>query len=86
MASFIFDCTFAKMEQISQNPGLQHIIEQILINQNIESLNECKNVNTYWKNLLENPYLWVKIAVKVSRYLTLDFNLNNIEYMYYYSR
>ena len=45
----------SKMEQILNNPGLQHITEMILSNLNYENLQKCQTVNKSLKDLLGDP-------------------------------
>ena len=52
------------MEQTSQNPGLQHILEQIFINLEHGKLLQCQKVNASWNSLLKNPSVWLKICLK----------------------
>ena len=52
------------MEKITQTPGLHHIAENIFINLGHETLLECKKVNEFWRQILENPTFWIKICAK----------------------
>ena len=52
------------MEQISQNQGLQHIMEQIFIDLDHGKLLQCRKVNASWNSLLKNPSVWLKICLK----------------------
>ena len=49
------------MEQIVNNPGLQHIIENIFLNLNYKDLMTCKLVNKSCKQILNNPMFWLKM-------------------------
>ena len=44
---------FNIMEQISQNPGLQHIMEHFFINLDHVKLLQCQKVNVSWNLLIE---------------------------------
>ena len=48
------------MENVIQNPGLQHITEMILFNLDFEALNICKYLNKFFKKILEDPMFWLK--------------------------
>ena len=52
------------MEKITQTPGLHHIAENIFIYLSHETLLECRKVNEFWRQLLQNPTFWVKICAK----------------------
>ena len=48
------------MDQIINNPGLQHIIEIIFFNLDFEDLMACQLVNKSLKQILENPMFYLK--------------------------
>ena len=48
------------MENVIQNPGLQHITEMILSNLNYESLQKCQIVNKSLEDLLGDPMFWLR--------------------------
>ena len=48
------------MDQIIQNPGLQHLTEMILSNLNYESLQKCQIVNKSLEDLLGDPMFWLR--------------------------
>ena len=48
------------MENVIQNPGLQHITETILSNLNYESLQKCQIVNKSLGDLLGDPMFWLR--------------------------
>ena len=48
------------MENVIQNPGLQHITETILSNLNYESLQKCQIVNKSLEDLLGDPMFWLR--------------------------
>ena len=49
-----------KMENIFNNPGLQHLAENILLNLNFEDLKKCQLINQSASNIIENPMFWLK--------------------------
>ena len=48
------------MDEIINNPGLQHIIELIFFNLDHKDLMNCQLVNKSTKQILENPMFWLK--------------------------
>ena len=49
------------MESIAENPGLQHLVENVFANlEDHKSLLECQKVNSTWKRMLNNPIFWFK--------------------------
>ena len=52
------------MEKIINNSGLQHLAENIFLNLNYEALQECSNVNSSCKEILENPLFWLKLFIR----------------------
>ena len=48
------------MEKIVSNPGLQHLIEKVFLNLNVEELKICGQINQSCKQILENPLFWLK--------------------------
>ena len=46
------------MENILNNPGLQHISEMILFNLDLEDLKKCQNLNKSFKNMMEDPSIF----------------------------
>ena len=48
------------MENVIQNPGLQHITEKILSNLNYESLQKCQIVNKSLEDFLGDPMFWLR--------------------------
>ena len=48
------------MDQIMNNPGLQHIIENVFLNLDYEDLLACQLINNYCKGIIENPMFWLK--------------------------
>ena len=49
------------MEKIINNPGLQHIIENIFMNLDYKDLMVCQLVNKSCRQTLENPMFWLKM-------------------------
>ena len=43
------------LETFVQNPGLQHLAENIFLNLNFNALKNCTNVNEDWKKFLNDP-------------------------------
>ena len=52
------------MENIINNPGLQHLVERIFLNLNYEDLQKCQLINQSTKHILENSMFWVKKLVQ----------------------
>ena len=48
------------MENIIQNPGLQHITEMILFNLDFEALKKCQLLNKSFNDILEDPMFWLR--------------------------
>ena len=48
------------MENIIQNPGLQHITEMILLNLDLEDLQTCQLLNKTCWDIVGNPMFWLK--------------------------
>ena len=49
------------MEKIINNPGLQHIIENVFLNLDYKDLMVCQLVNKSCKQILDNPMFWLKM-------------------------
>ena len=49
------------MEQIFCNPAYSHILEEIFLKLEPQDLRNCRKVNSYFKNVLDQPLLWFKI-------------------------
>ena len=47
------------MEVITRNSGLHHISEDILQLVDIDSLMNCRLVNSSWKEILDQPIFWL---------------------------
>ena len=52
------------MENIIKNPGLQHLVENIFLNLNLENLEKCQLINKSTNQLLENPRFWIKKCIR----------------------
>ena len=52
------------MEQLFNNPGLIHIGEMIFEQLNNKSLVYCSKVCLNWRNILDNPRIWLNICIK----------------------
>ena len=48
------------MENISTNPGLQHLAEKIFGYLNLKDLENCREINQSSKKILDNPMFWLK--------------------------
>ena len=48
------------MNQIVNNPGLQHVIENVFLNLDFEGILSCQFINQSCHELLENPIFWLK--------------------------
>ena len=47
------------MEKIINNPGLQHLAENIFLNMNYADLEKCHLINQSSSQILDNPMLWI---------------------------
>ena len=52
------------LESIFNNPGLQHIAENIFCNLNYENLELCRTVNPSCKKILDEPMFWLKKFIR----------------------
>ena len=48
------------MENILNNPGLQHLAEKMFLNLNYENLEHCRLVNESSRQILDNTMFWIK--------------------------
>ena len=48
------------MEKIINNLGLQHLVENLFFNLNVEDLKICAQINQSSKQILENPMFWLR--------------------------
>ena len=49
------------MEEIFCNSAFAHILESIFLHLEPQDLKNCRKVNTNFKNVLDQPFLWLKI-------------------------
>ena len=54
----------ATLETIINNPGFQHVAEEIFGNLNDNSLENCQQLNESSKQILEDPLFWLKKFVR----------------------
>ena len=52
------------MENILNNRGLPHLVENIFLNLSYEDLEACQLINQSAKEILENPLFWVKKLIQ----------------------
>ena len=52
------------MENIINNPGLQHLIEKMFLNLNYEDFKKCQIINKSAKNILGNSMFWIKKLIQ----------------------
>ena len=48
------------------NPGLNHIGQEILLNLDVQSLVKCKRVNKTWMKIIDSPKFWVKWRARMN--------------------
>ena len=60
------------METIINNPGLQHLIEKVLWNLNVEDLKNCAQINQSCKQILQNPIFCLQKLEHLSQKNQLD--------------
>ena len=48
------------MENITKNPGLQHINVEIFLYLDLPDLEICMQVNESWKSIINNPSFWLQ--------------------------
>ena len=48
------------MELLTNNPGFQHVAEEIFQNLNSKNLKKCTCVNDRWENIINNPSFYLK--------------------------
>ena len=67
-----------KMENFLNNYGLQHIVENILMYSDIETLLKCRIVNQTWRKFIDNPRFWIKRGSKTmdTKWILKDFQTN----------
>ena len=52
------------MEKIINNPGLQHLAENIFLNLNSADLKKCQLINQSASQILDNPLFWIKKLIQ----------------------
>ena len=52
------------MENIINNPGLQHLIEKMFLNLNYEDFKKCQIINKSARNILGNSMFWIKKLIQ----------------------
>ena len=52
------------MEFLTNNPGLQHVAEEIFMNLHPRHLEKCKCVNERWENVINNPSFLVRNLIQ----------------------
>ena len=55
------------MEKIINNPGLQHLVEKVFFNLNVEELKICEQINQSCEQILKNPMFWLKKFGSISK-------------------
>ena len=57
----------SEMEKILNNPGLQHLAENVFWNLNVEDLIMCSQINQSCNQILEDPMYWLRKFVGLSK-------------------
>ena len=59
-------CQFqiSTLGNLINNPGLQHVAEEIFGNLNLDSLEACQKVNQSSNQILQNPMFWLQKFVQ----------------------
>ena len=52
------------MEFLTNNPGLQHVAEEIFLNLDPKDLKKCELVNERWENVIKNPSFLVRNLIQ----------------------
>ena len=60
------------METILNNPGLQHLSEEVFWNLDAEKLKICAQVNQSWKQILQTPIFCLKKFKNLSKKNRID--------------
>ena len=81
------------MDQFINNPGLQHITENILLNLDFKNLKVCQSANIKFEQILANPILWLnklRLITKspglqslqqINDDVFLDFDFKDLEFL-----
>ena len=64
------------MEEIINNPGLQHLAENIFLNLGYVALKKCQFINQSTCKILSNPMVWFEELI---RYVNSDVNTRSNE-------
>ena len=57
------------MDNLTKNPGLQHVAEAIFLNLDYFNLATCAVVNEDWKKIQENPTFWFQKCKQSPKFL-----------------
>ena len=60
LKTFYLSKTDNTLEKILNNPGLQHLAENIFWNLDVEDLKICGQINQSCKQIMKNPMFWLK--------------------------
>ena len=60
------------MENIINNPGLQHLVEKVFWNLDVEDLRICAQINQSCKQILQNPIFCLEKLEHLSKKNQLD--------------
>ena len=52
------------MENFFNNPGLQHLAENIFLNLNYADLKKCHLINQSSSQILDNPMFWIRELIQ----------------------
>ena len=52
------------MENVINNPGLQHLAENIFLNLKSADLKKCQLINQSASQILDNPMFWIKKLIQ----------------------
>ena len=73
------------MEPLINNPGYQHIVEDIFLNLDQKEILQCRLVNKSWKKHIDKAIFWLKkfqyplhMASKIGDVNLVEFILENV--------
>ena len=81
------------MDQFINNPGLQHITENILLNLDFKNLKVCQSANIKFEQILANQIFWLKFfrlitkspalqsLQQINEDVFLDFDFEDLEFL-----
>ena len=74
------------MDQFINNPGLQHITENILLNLDFKNFKVCQSANIKFEQILANPIFWLKSPglqslQQINEDVFLDFDFEDLEFL-----